>query len=183
MFTYQVDDEISLALPRPKIDGKLLYQLIQESGEELGVWLPWVSKMNDAKDEENFLQLVLEHFIKEVSLNVVILYKHQAAGMISFNRFNQVDNSAEIGYWLGTKFSGKNVVHRAVQAMCSLGFKEYGVNKIEIHAAIDNARSNHVAQKAGFTLDGTIRASELLRDGYHDGNIWTLLKSEWEDGK
>ncbi|CAM4322621.1 GNAT family N-acetyltransferase [Weissella hellenica] len=65
--------------------------------------------------------------------------------------------------------------------MCELGFTEYEVNKIEIHAAVENTRSNKVAERAGFHLDGLIRANERLEDGYHDGYIWTLLKSDWEN--
>ena len=98
--------------------------------------------------------------------------------MISFNKFNNLDNSTEIGYWLATKFVGKGIMQRAVMGMCELGFTEYQVNKIEIHAAVENARSSKVAERTGFHLDGLIRASELLEDGYHDVYIWTLLKDE-----
>ncbi|WP_274621669.1 GNAT family N-acetyltransferase [Weissella sagaensis] len=110
---------------------------------------------------------------------MIVLYKNQPAGMISFNRFHKLDNSTEIGYWLATKFVGKGIMQRAVRGMCELGFIDYKVNKIEIHTAVENTRSNKVAERSGFHLDGLIRASELLEDGYHDGYIWTLLKSDW----
>ncbi|WP_333589658.1 GNAT family N-acetyltransferase [Ligilactobacillus acidipiscis] len=179
MFTYQIDDELSLALPRPQIDAQPLFELVEESRPDLATWLPWVPEMKSVADEEKFLTTVLEHFGNSTSVNLIIRYHDQPVGMISFNRFLQMDQSTEIGYWLATKFSGNNIMHRAVLAMCHLGFADYAVNKIEIHAATDNPRSNHVAQKAGFHLDGTIRASELLADGFHDGNVWTMLKDEW----
>ncbi|KAA8455749.1 GNAT family N-acetyltransferase [Weissella paramesenteroides] len=181
MFIYQIDNEVSLALPRPKIDAEAMFQLIDESRKELEMWLPWVSYTKAIADEEKFLYEVMRHFGTGYSLNLIILYENHPAGMISFNRFREIDQSAEIGYWLGTRFIGKGIMHRAVVGMCQIGFNDYKVNKIEIHAAVDNARSNHVAQKAGFRLDGSIRASELLPDGFHDGNIWTILKDEWEN--
>ena len=180
MFTYQIDDEVSLAIPRPKKDATPLFSLVEESRSDLAPWLPWVAGMQNVADEEKFLRTVLEHFGKGTSVNLIIRYQKQVAGMISFNRFLQMDHSTEIGYWLDNKFKGHNIMHRAVVAMCELGFSEYDVHKIEIHAAIDNVASNHVAQKAGFHLDGMVRASELLADGFHDTNIWTLLKEEWE---
>ncbi|MCM6765527.1 GNAT family N-acetyltransferase [Weissella paramesenteroides] len=180
MFTYQIDDEVSLALPRPKIDAEAIFQLIDESRNELVTWLPWVTGTTAVADEEKFLANDLEKFGTSTSMTTIILYKNHPAGMISFNRFREMDQSAEIGYWLGTRFIGKGIMHRAVVGMCQIGFNDYKVNKIEIHAAVDNARSNHVAQKAGFHLDGTIRADKLLSDGFHDGNIWTMLKDDWE---
>lgn len=180
MFTYQIDEEISLALPRPKLDAQPLFELVDESRSELAPWLPWVPQMQAAADEEAFLTTVVQHFATGESLNVVILYQGQTAGMISFNRFNPLAQSTEIGYWLGTKYSHKNIMHRAVAGMCAIGFQDYQVNKIVIEAAVENAPSNQVAKKAGFHLDGTMRANELLADGYHDGNVWSLLRSDWE---
>ena len=178
MFTYQIDEEVSLALPRPKIDAEAIYALIDDSRDEIAPWLTWANFMKNAEDEEKFLVETMEHFGKGYSLNLIVLYKNQPAGMISFNRFHKLDNSTEIGYWLATKFVGKGIMQRAVIGMCELGFTEYQVNKIEIHAAVENARSNKVAKRTGFHLDGLIRASELLEDGYHDAYIWTLLKDE-----
>lgn len=180
MFIYKIDNEISLALPRPKIDANAIYDLINTSRDELLPWLPWVTLTKDVSDEENFLTKVLEHFGTGDSLNLIILYHNRPVGMISFNKFNKLDNSTEIGYWLATKFVGKGIMQRAVTGMCALGFNDYQVNKIEIHAAVENARSNKVAERAGFHLNGLIRASELLSDGYHDEYVWTLLGNEFK---
>jgi ribosomal-protein-serine acetyltransferase len=111
----------------------------------------------------------------------VIYYQNQPAGMISFNHFRRTDQSADIGYWLADRFTGQNIMHRAVQGICQLGFADYQLNKMVINAAVENTRSNQVAQNAGFKLDGTLRANELLLDGcFHDENHWSLLKNEWQ---
>ncbi|AUJ30487.1 GNAT family N-acetyltransferase [Liquorilactobacillus hordei] len=180
MFTYKIDSEVSLALPRPKIDAAPLFQIIKESHEELQVWLPWVPSMKSIEDEETFLGGVLKNFGNERSLNTVILYRDTPVGMISFNKFNTTNQCADIGYWLGTKHVGNGIVHRAVAGMCTIGFTDYDIHKIEIHAAVENVRSNQVAKKAGFHLDGLLRANELLADGFHDENVWSLLREEWE---
>lgn len=183
MFKYQVDNEVFLAIPRPEIDAKPLFKLVDDSRQQLEPWLPWVSNMKSFKDEEEFLFSAMKHFGTGYSLNTVIIFKNQAAGMISFNKFRAMDQSTEIGYWLGTKFVGNGIMHRAVSGMCDIGFSDYKVHKIEIRAAVENQRSNHVAQKAGFNLDGLVRANELLSDGFHNENIWTLLSNEWKRKK
>lgn len=58
MFTYQIDDEVSLALPRPKIDAETVFQLIDESRNELVTWLPWVTGTTAVVDEEKFYQTI-----------------------------------------------------------------------------------------------------------------------------
>ena len=180
MFKYQLDQEISLSLPRPKIDAEPLFKLLDESRNELKTWLPRFSDVKDKTDEEKFLSTVMAHFGTGNSLNAMILYQDQPVGMISFNQFHLTKQSTEIGYWLGTKFVGKGIMHRAVLGMCDLGFRDYQVHKIEIHAAVENQRSNSVAKKAGFNFDGVLRDHELLPDGFHDENVWSLLKSEWQ---
>ncbi|CAK1224927.1 GNAT family protein [Fructobacillus cardui] len=180
MFTYQIDREVSLALPTPEKDAAPLFDLLVASQNEIAPWLPWVKSMKSPKDEQIFLENAMQHFIEKTSLNVVILYHDEIVGMISFNRFSWFNKNTEIGYWLGTDFSGKGIIQKAIQGMCNIGFEEYDLHKITIHAAVENTRSNKTAERAGFTLDGTLRQQERLADGYHDENVWSLTKSEWE---
>ena len=112
-------------------------------------------------------------------MNLVLWYRDEPVGMISFNHFRPSDESGDIGYWLKKSVRGRGLAHQAVLAMCRIGFEEYGVNKVIIRAAVDNSPSNAVAQKAGFHHDGTRRAGEKLADGFHDENEYSLLRSEW----
>ncbi|WP_407124354.1 GNAT family N-acetyltransferase [Weissella paramesenteroides] len=180
MFVYNMDNEVSLSLPRPKIDAEPLFKLVNQSRQQLEPWLPWVSNMKSVADEEKFLIDTMKHFGTGYSLNTIILFQNQPAGMISFNKFQSMDQSTEIGYWLGTKYMGHGIMHRSVSGMCDIGFNDYNVHKIAIKAAVENQRSNDVAKKAGFHFDGSFRDAELLSDGFHDGNVWTLLEDEWK---
>ncbi|MFD1429592.1 GNAT family N-acetyltransferase [Lacticaseibacillus mingshuiensis] len=179
MFSYSINDQLKLALPRPLIDASALSTLIDADRDELGRWLPWVDTLRSPQDETAFLQSVLSHFAQGTSLNTVIWVGNAPAGMISFNGFHELSQSADIGYWLGRQFRGRGVMTQAVRGLCRLGFDEYALNKITIEAAVDNHTSNAVAEHAGFHLDGTLRANELLADGAHDGHVWSLLKSEF----
>ena len=66
-----------------------------------------------------------------------------------------------------------------MSGICELGFNDYKLHKIDLIAVVENQRSNNVAKQAGFHFDGSIRDIIFLSDGFHDGNIWTLLKDEW----
>lgn len=178
MFTYRIDDEISLALPRPDADAAPLFALVDHDREALGRYLPWVPNMDSVEAEAFFLQTTLDHYAKGISLNTVIHYGDAVAGMISFNHLDTLNHQADIGYWLGVEFHGHNIMHRAVSGMCALGFVDFDLNRLIIRAAVDNEPSNHVAQKAGFTLEARLREAELLADGYHDENQYSRLKND-----
>ncbi|MFD1440964.1 GNAT family N-acetyltransferase [Lacticaseibacillus hegangensis] len=178
MFSYVVDDELQLAIPRPALDAGPLYTLIAADRSTFERYLPWVKDTQTAADEQAALTLFNQHFGVGKSANLVLVVAGQPAGMISFNGFYP-NRSADIGYWLGQPFRGHGVMHRAVMGMCALGFSEYGLNKIVIRAAVENQASNAVAKEATFHLDGTLRQDEQLLDGFHDENVWSKLKSEW----
>ena len=179
IFTYKVDQDINSVLPRSEIDAEPLFRLIDESRATLTPWLPWVPNVMSPEDEKQALVESLQQYGKSVSLDTLIRYQGDLAGMISFNSINAANQSADLGYWLGNKFVGKGIIHHAVISMCSIGFNDYRLNKIEIIATVENQRSNQVAKEAGFHFDGHIRSVELDQDGFHDGNLWSLLKEEW----
>lgn len=178
MFSYRVDDDISLAIPRRQ-DAKKIFEVVEKDVDYLSKWLPWPRSLKTVADEEDSLKLLLLHFGQGESLNLVIWYQHEIAGSISFNKFDQKNQSAEIGYWLAGDLQGHGIMHRCVEAMFTIGFTEYDCEKIMIRAATENGPSNHVIQKAGFHFDGVERHAQKLEQGWIDFNCYSLLKSEW----
>lgn len=179
MLSYRVSSIIKLVVPRPQIDGPQLFALLQADQRGLARFLPWVPAVSAVTDEVNFLRQTNRHLGNQESLNLVIQVNDQVAGMISFNRFDTVNRSADIGYWLGATFRGKGVMTQAVAGLCTLGFTDYNLQRIELRAAVDNAASNAVARRAGFHLEGSLRQRERLLDGYHDENLYSYLRRDW----
>ena len=94
--------------------------------------------------------------------------------MISFNGFDELSHSSDVGYWLNTADTG-GIVGKAYKESSKLGW--VGINKIIIEAAVENERSNQVAQRAGFHLDGVSRSGILLDTGFTDVNIYSILRT------
>lgn len=78
--------------------------------------------------------------------------------------------SAEIGYWTHPRARGSGVTTRALRmaarhALLPAEDGGLGLRAVHLRAASDNTASQRVAAKAGFRLNGLLRAQQLNRDG------------------
>ncbi|MFD1477814.1 hypothetical protein [Lacticaseibacillus jixianensis] len=88
IFSYVVDGELQLAIPRPALDAGPLYALIAADRATFERYLPWVKDTQTAADEQAALTLFNQHFGARTSANLVLVVAGQPAGMISFNGFH-----------------------------------------------------------------------------------------------
>jgi len=92
--------------------------------------------------------------------------------------------TVEIGYWVVKEARGQNVAFRSALLLCKYLFEHTDTLRIDLKAAVENTASNRVAQKLGFTLEGTLRQSVLLSKvgsspaKHVDMNLYGLLRGE-----
>jgi len=87
--------------------------------------------------------------------------------------------AGEIGYWTAPGARGRGYMTEAVREVCRWGFDELGLARIEWIAVARNEGSWRVAEKAGFTREGTLRAWLVQRGERKDAWIGSLLHGEW----
>ena len=94
------------------------------------------------------------------------------------------DLVGEVGYWTVAAERGAGVAARATRAVCRWAFDDLGLQRLDLEASVDNPASNAVAQRLGFTLEGTRRrafASGHTGDPAaprEDANVWGVLRDE-----
>lgn len=71
---------------------------------------------------------------------------------------------AEVGYWTAKEMRGRGLTTEAVRLVCGWGFASLELARIEWYAEVGNDASRRVAEKAGFTVEGTLRG-RMRRDG------------------
>jgi RimJ/RimL family protein N-acetyltransferase len=84
----------------------------------------------------------------------------------------------EVGFWMAPWARGRGIMTDAVRLACRWGFDELGLGRIEWWANVGNHASRRVAQKVGFTMEGTMRARLLHRGERVDGWCGGLLPGE-----
>lgn len=157
-----------------------LFNLIDSSRDCLGIFLPWVDKTTKAEHSFSFLISAADDWKNKTKAQYGIFNREtqEYMGIASVIHFNEFD-SAEIGYWLGTRFQGKGYMQEAVRLLEN-AFLPHLI-RLVIRNDVKNQRSAHVAEKLGYHKDGVMRSAIKYVDGhYGDINVWTKLRSEWE---
>ncbi|WP_042353487.1 GNAT family N-acetyltransferase [Bacillus rubiinfantis] len=178
MFLYKIADEVSLKLIELQ-DAEQLYKLTDKSRAYLREWLPWLDRTTRIEDTKGYIQGCLQAYADNKGLFAVILFKGEIAGVVSFNSIDWGNKTAQIGYWLDEEFQGNGIMTKAVKALVDYAFSEYKLNKVEIHAAVENQKSRSIPERLGFVREGRIREAEWLYDHYVDHYVYGMLTREW----
>ncbi|MCX5382115.1 GNAT family N-acetyltransferase [Streptomyces sp. NBC_00083] len=86
--------------------------------------------------------------------------------------------TAEIGFWAVAEHRGRGYVTEAVVRLARWAFTEAGIDRLEWRAEVGNTGSRAVAERAGFTLEGTLRAGSVNKGTRRDTWIGALLPSD-----
>jgi ribosomal-protein-alanine N-acetyltransferase len=85
--------------------------------------------------------------------------------------------TASLGYWLGRRFWGRGVMSEAVLAATQWAFDTWRIRRIWANVMDPNVASARVLEKAGYVLEGRIRAAICDRRGMiYDELIYGRLR-------
>ncbi|MET9965873.1 GNAT family protein [Streptomyces sp. NPDC006356] len=87
-------------------------------------------------------------------------------------------SSAEIGFWGRKEHRGNGYVTEAVLAASRWAFVHLSIDRVEWRAEVGNVPSRAVAQRAGFTLEGTLRSALIHQGVRRDCWLGSLLPSD-----
>lgn len=83
----------------------------------------------------------------------------------------------ELGYWAVKERRGRGYSVEAARALCDWGWSSLDVHRIEWWAMTGNTGSRAVAERLGFTIEGTLRNRSIANDGVpHDWWVGGLLR-------
>ena len=143
-------------------DGAAHLAALQESIGDLRRYLgflPWVKVEPSFTVSEAYCREYRSKFIARQDLLFFLFAKEDGAlvGNIGLHRIDWTIPKVEIGYWCRTSAQGKGLTLEAVRAMTDFAFTQLAAQRIEIRADAQNTASWRVAEKAGYTLEGTLR--------------------------
>jgi [ribosomal protein S5]-alanine N-acetyltransferase len=104
-------------------------------------------------------------------------------GTIMIHSCDWKHRRAEIGGWTVPGCRDRGVGSAAFQLVLDWAFDELGLERIEITALPENVSIPHLAEKFGFTYEGTMRKRNFERGRRVDLLLWALLREERPVGR
>jgi RimJ/RimL family protein N-acetyltransferase len=101
-------------------------------------------------------------------------------GSIALHVLDRELASLEVGYWTAAAARGRGLTTRALMLLSAWALDSAGAQRVQLRADVRNTPSLRVAEKAGFTREGTLRASGVnAREGRRiDYAVFSLLPGE-----
>ena len=85
---------------------------------------------------------------------------------------------AEVGYWVRADRRRAGVATSAVRLLAGWAFRELRIDRLQLTTHPDNTASQRVAERAGFTREGVLRAYHPTSAGPRDAVMFSLLPAE-----
>jgi ribosomal-protein-serine acetyltransferase len=175
-------DRLVLKLLEPTFENsKLLYDKILANKEHF-YFLPLLYNM-DTKTPEfeyDFLKSAEQDRKQQKQYVYHIFIDNELAGTIDIHDIDIIHQKGDIGYWVLPKFEKQGIITEALKLIEEEVFTEDGLNRLSISAATKNIKSNNVAIKNNYHLDGCMRDYFSHGDrGFIDMNIYSKLRKEF----
>jgi ribosomal-protein-serine acetyltransferase len=151
-----------------------LFSLVDRNRAHLRAWLPWLDVTRSAADSVSFIRAQTSNAAREEEVPFGIFYRGCLAGVVGYNWIRSETQSCGLGYWLSETLQRRGIVTRAVRALARHAFERMGLRSVEIHVAVDNARSRAVARRLGFRQRGVRAQAEWLYDHHVDHVVYGL---------
>ena len=176
---------------RPIIRGERVYLRASERSD-IGTFVQWFndadvlrnlamsSPMSQAAEEQWFDRMLAAQGTTDHHFVICLLADDRPIGTIGLHAVDLTNGTAEFGIAIGEKSEwDKGYGTDATRAICDFGFGELRLERIGLYVYADNARGRRAYEKAGFTLEATLRRAHFARGEHHDVHVMGLLRDEW----
>lgn len=179
MLPLRVDDTVELRL-LTEADAEAFFELIVEDRARLDYWMRWTARVTTLDEARAYIEQAGARYEQGNGFHAGLWDGEVLTGGIACHAINRDSRKTEIGYWLGKSFTGRGLVTRACRAVITALLEQEHLHRIEILCATDNLASRAVAERLGFTYEGTMREAVWITDRFRDHALYSLLDREWQ---
>jgi ribosomal-protein-alanine N-acetyltransferase len=142
---------------------------------------PWGP--NTEEESQAFVRQVIIDANKDPRTRFVFALMEKEQGrMIGSGEINIrdiINKTGEIAYIVNPDYWGKGFATEAAKRLIDFGFKEFNLHRIYATCDPRNIASSKVLEKIGMTKEGRIRENILIKDGWRDSFLYSILEKEW----
>jgi len=138
-----------------------LYALQRANQQHLAPWMPWAEQL-ECDGTSAFLMEARQQAARGDGVQCAITQSGRIVGVIGFHHVNRAHLATSIGYCPAADSQGRGTMTLALSALVEHAFGASGLHRVELRAAVGNARSMAVAERLGFVHEGVLREAERL---------------------
>nr|WP_077625138.1 GNAT family protein [Sediminibacillus massiliensis] len=135
-------------------------------------------------------KLFVEQAIKDAENNprtrfvFAIIHKEDGKmiGVVELNIRDISNKSGEIAYIVHPDYWGKGIATEAGSLLIEYGFGKRGLHRIYATCDPRNTGSSRVLEKIGMSREGRMQQHLLIKDGWRDSYLYSVLENELQKG-
>jgi ribosomal-protein-serine acetyltransferase len=160
-------------------DADELCGVIDANRDLLAEWMPWAAGERTPEQTLEFIRATRRQIADNDGLQTAVVDRAGAiVGMVGVHRIDWLNGRTSIGYWLAGEAQGRGVMTAAVRAYVDYAFATLGLHRVEIEAAVENARSRAIPERLGFRDEGVRRGAGRVGDRTDDHVVYALLAAD-----
>ena len=174
----KIQAEGGLILHKPQeADAEELVDSILSSEAALSPWMVWLTPGYCVDDGLAWIRQVEDRWDDGRNFAYLIRSpKEQVVlGSVDIHHIDKQNLVGCLGYWMRSDQAGKGIAPRAARALTAAAFQYAGLARIELIMAVDNLRSQMVAEKLGATREAVLKNRIRTPNGQQDGIVFALF--------
>ncbi len=178
---YVLEDDRVLLRPLQQEDA---IHLLPFSLEEPELWKFSLVSAGGEEGLQNYLNITLKARTEGKEYPFIVFDKRtrEYAGSTRFYDIQTELQTIQLGYtWYGKKFQGTGLNKHCKYLLLSFAFERVGMERFELRADNNNARSIAAMKSIGCKVDGILRSNMPTREEgrRRDSIVLSILKNEW----
>jgi RimJ/RimL family protein N-acetyltransferase len=151
----------------------------RESVADVSPWMPWCHADYSEADAAPWITATLEGHRTGATYEFAIEDDTgRYAGGCGINNINRGSGVANLGYWVRSSATGRGIAPAAVLQLTAWVFVNTPLHRLEIVAAVDNIRSQRVAEKVGAHRDAVLKKRTLVQGQPSDAVLFSVLRPD-----
>ncbi|HIG8794158.1 50S ribosomal protein L7/L12-serine acetyltransferase [Raoultella terrigena] len=150
----------------------VLHRLVEKNQRWLQNSLSWPAAVSGEDETRRHVQGNVMLHQRGYAKMFLLFLQDEMVGVLSFNQIEPINKTAYIGYWIDESHQGQGLLSQALQAFIDHYARSGIVRRFVIKCRVANHKSNQVALRNGFTLEGCLQQAEYLNGAYDDQNIY-----------
>lgn len=179
----ELTDGTVLLRPPTEHDVDEIFTAVRESLSELLPWMAWSHPDYERIETVEWVRSTRQAWANDTEYSFAIVDPATGAflGTCGLNAVDRLNRWANLGYWVRTGCTRRGIATRAATLLAGFGFRDLGLDRIEIMVATPNEPSQRVAAKVGTTREGVLRRRLRVGETSYDAVVFSLIRDDEPD--